>query len=216
MPDHPAEAEIRALSRRRFLKYGLIATAGTVAALGGTFAFLARSPKDGEPIQPGIRALSASEYHLLAAVCAASLPGEDNVQGLVPWNTLPVLANLDALIAGVPAHARGDVAGAFKLIDHAPVLGYGKRFADLTAVQAREVLQAWNEGGEIRRAVSNLVRRLAYVAYWQDSATWSAVGFDGPVVEKWGLVRSGNTPMPARYRRGQDATVSPSGTTEHA
>lgn len=195
---HPAAPEIRALSRRRFLKTALVVSAAGAAVLGGTFAFLARSPKDKLPKPAGIQALSDSEYHLFAAVCAVSLPGEGNAQGLVPWTQLPVLANIDRLIAGVPAHARGDVTKAFGLFDNAAIVSgwHGKRFVDLPPAEALAYLAAWGEGNKIQRAISNLVRKVAYISYWREAGTWPAIGFDGPVLEKWGLERYGNAPLP--------------------
>lgn len=201
MPAHPAAAEIRALSRRRFLKTGLLVAAGGVAVLGGTFAWLARSPKDAQPKPAGIHALSDREYHLFAAICAAALPGEDNTENLLPWMQVPVLAHIDELIADVPAHARGDVGKALQLFDYAPVLAHGKRFTDLSVADARAMLVAWNQGGEIKRAVSNLVRKLAYIGYWRESATWAPIDYEGPVMVKWGLQRLGNAPLPALYAK---------------
>lgn len=200
MAVHPADAEIRALSRRGFLKTTLMVSAAGAVVLGGTFAFLSRSPKDGAPKPEGIRAMSDSEYQLFHAVCMACLPGADNSQGLLPWQQLPVLQNIDHLIAGIPAHARGDVTNAFKLLDHAPIVSgwHGKRFVDLDVAAAREFLDAWNHGGEIARAVSNLVRKLAYIGYWREAATWPAIDYDGPVMAKWGLQRLGNAPLPVR------------------
>lgn len=199
MAQHPADAEIRALSRRRFLKTGLLVAAAGAVALGGTLAVLSRSPVDGQKKPDGILAMTDSEYALFKAVCVASLPGEGNEHGLLPWTRVPVLANIDHLIAGIPPHARGDVTAAFRLFDHAPIISgwHGKRFVDLDVVSAREFLDAWNHGGEIPRAVSNLVRKLAYIAYWREAATWPAIQFDGPVMEKWGLARYGNAPLPA-------------------
>ncbi len=203
MAAHPAAAEIKALSRRRFLKTALAVSAAGVAVLGGTFAFLARSPKDDLKKPADIVALTDSEYQLFAAVCGAALPLEGNAQGLTPWTQLPVLKNIDHLIANVPAHARGDVTKAFQLLDYAPIVSglYGKRFVDLSLDDAREFLGNWGNGNSLQRAVSNLVRRLAYISYWRESATWAPVEFDGPVMEKWGLVRYGNAPLPVDGER---------------
>ncbi|MFZ5722803.1 MAG: twin-arginine translocation signal domain-containing protein [Pseudomonadota bacterium] len=196
MSRHPAEPEVRALGRRRFLKAALWAAAAGAVALGGGFAWLSRSRKDAQPKPDGIGALDDAEYHLFAAVAAASLPAPGNAAGLLPWNALPILANVDHLIAGVPTHARGDVAAALKLLDYSTVPTHGRRFVDLSVDEARAVLLAWNRGGEVKRAVSNLVRKLVYVAYWRESATWSAIDFDGPVTVKWGLPKLGNAPLP--------------------
>lgn len=210
MAQHPADAEIRALSRRRFLKTGLLVTAAGAVALGGTLARLSRSPSDGKTRPDGIIAMSDSEYALFHAVCVASLPAEGNAHGLVPWSGLPVLKNIDHLIAGIPPYARGDVTAAFALFDHAPIVSgwHGKRFVDLDVASAREFLDAWNHGGEIQRAVSNLVRKLAYIAYWREAATWPAIQYDGPVMEKWGLARYGNAPMPLAAAVAQPVATS--------
>lgn len=199
MAAHPATPEIRALSRRRFLKTALAVSAAGVAVLGGTLAWLSRSPTDGQPRPEGITALTDSEYHLFAAVCAACLPAEGNAGGLVPWTGLPVMRNLDRLVAGVPPEARGDVSKALFLLDHAAIVSgwHGRRLVDLPVAEARAYLQAWSDGGPAQRAVTNLVRRLAYVAYWEVPDTWGAIGYDGPVTVKWGLERYGNAPLPA-------------------
>ena len=198
MPAHPASAELRALSRRRFLKYALAGTAAAAAALGGTLAFLARSPKDVQPAPAGLVALTAAEYHLFQAVAAACLPGEGNAEGLLPWTALPLAANVDHLVAAIPPHARGDVAKALQLLDHAAIVsgGHGKRLVDLDTATARAYLQRWSDGNSLQRAVANLARRLVYVAYWREEATWAPIGFDGPVTVKWGLQRYGNAPLP--------------------
>lgn len=199
MSPHPAAGELRALSRRRFLKYALAGTAAAAAALGGTFAWLARSPKDALPAPDGLVALTAAEYQLFQAVAAASLPGADNGEGLLPWTALPVAANVDHLVAAIPAHVRGDVARALRLLDHAAIVSgwHGKRLVDLEVEAARAYLQRWADGNALQRAVVNLARRLVYVAYWREQATWTPIGFDGPVTVKWGLPRYGNAPLPA-------------------
>jgi len=213
MAQHPADAEIRALSRRRFLKTALFVSAAGAVAMGGTLALLSRSPTDGQRKPAGIVAMSDSEYALFAAVCVASLPGEDNAHGLVPWTHVPVLQNIDHLVAGIPPHARGDVTAAFALFDHAPIVSgwHGKRFVDLDVASAREFLDAWNHGGEIQRAVSNLVRKLAYIAYWREAVTWPAIQYDGPVMARWGLVRYGNAPMPVAPLPAQPAAQTGGG-----
>lgn len=166
--------------------------------LGGTFAFLARSPKDELKRPTGIAALTDSEYQLFVAVCSSALPREGNAQGLTPWTQLPVLKNIDHLVAGVPPHARADVGKAFLLLDHAPILAgfHGKRFVDLPLDDARAFLRDWSQGNSLQRAVSNLARRLAYISYWREPGSWAAVEFDGPVMGKWGLLRYGNAPLP--------------------
>lgn len=213
MAVHPADAEIRALSRRRFLKTALLVSAAGAVAIGGTLAVLSRSGKDALKKPAEFIALTDSEYQLFSAVAAACLPDSANTQKLLPWTQLPILKNIDHLVAGVPAHARGDVTAAFQLLDHAPIVSgwHGKRFVDLDVTAAREFLTAWNQGGDIQRAVSNLVRKLAYVAYWREAAAWSAIDYDGPVMARWGLQRYGNAPLPSRVVRESfpDGALSP-------
>jgi len=205
-PLHPADphlqaelkAHMQAYSRRRFLRGSLKLLAVGAVALGGVLALRTRSEKDALEKPADIKALGNSEYQLFLAVCAACLPNEGNAQNLLPWMQLPVLKNIDHLVAGIPAYARGDVATALQLFDHGAILSgwHGKRFVDLDVGAARAYLDAWNHGGEIQRAISNLVRKLAYIAYWREAATWPAIDYDGPVLVKWGLERYGNAPLP--------------------
>lgn len=190
--------ELRALSRRRFLTYTLLATATGAAALAGTFSLLARSPKDAQPRPADIEALTDQEYHLFRAVCAAVLPVDGNAHGLLPWTQVPVLRNIDQLVKQVAQPARGDMTTALKIFDNAAVVSgwHGKRFVDLDVEEARAHLAVWNHGNGIQRALSNLVRKLAYIGYWGEAATWAAIDYDGPVTRRWGLPSLGNAPLP--------------------
>lgn len=194
-----AEQAMAPVSRRRFLRWTLLGAAAGATLLGGGLALLARSPRDAEPLPAGITSLTSSEYRLFHAVCVANLPDEHNARGLTAWVSLPVLQNIDGLIADAPTHLRGDISAALALLDHLPILDgfHGRRFVDLEPDVARAYLRACGNGGEIARAISNLARRLAFVAYWQEPATWPPVGYDGPVSARWGLPRLGNAPMPA-------------------
>ena len=201
-------AHMRAWSRRSFLKNTFKVAALGVVALSGLLALRTRSNKDALQKPAAITAMSDSEYQLFLAVAAACLPADDNEQELLSWTQLPILENIDHLLAGIPAHARADVTTAFQLFDHGAIVSgwHGKRFVDLDVAAARTYLDEWNHGGDIQRAISNLVRKLAYIAYWREEKTWPAIDYDGPVMAKWGLERYGNAPLPAAA--AVDATVN--------
>lgn len=192
-----AAAPVVSLSRRRFLRNGLIGAAGVLAFAGAGFAWLRRSPVDGEPVPAGIRHLSASEYHLLNRATSVLLPLAGTP--LTPLSQVPVLANIDHMIGLLPAHIRKQVGTGLALFDNAAVVAgwHGRRFVDLEEAAAVRYFDQWSQGNSIQRALATLIKRFVYIAYWREPATWAPVEFDGPVSEKWGLAYLGNAPLPA-------------------
>lgn len=191
-----AAAPIVSLGRRRFLRHALFGTAAVLTIAGGGFAWLRRSPLDREPVPDTIRHLSAAEYHLLQRATQVLLPLSGT--SLAPLSQVPVLANIDHMVGLLPAHIRKQVAAGLALFDNAAVVAgwHGRRFVDLDDAAAVDYFDRWAAGNSIQRALSTLVKRFVYVAYWRDPATWDAVEFDGPVSEKWGLAYLGNAPLP--------------------
>ena len=68
----------------------------------------------------------------------------------------------------------------------------------LSPEQARAYVEGWVDSDSLTQRTLGLVAsKLTHTAYWMDARTWPAVGFDGPVSKKWGLVPRGNQPLPA-------------------
>ena len=77
------------VTRRRFLKWGLVGSAGVAAAAAGGFALLRLSPLDDRPKPDWAGGLSRQEYHLFDRARVALLPtvGTD----LTPSDQVPVV-----------------------------------------------------------------------------------------------------------------------------
>lgn len=191
-----AAAPVVSLGRRRFLRHALFGSAAVLAAAGGSFAWLRRSPRDQQPLPDTIRHLSSSEYHLLQRATQVLLPVAGT--SLAPLSQVPVIANIDHMMGLLPAHIRKQVAMGLTLFDNAAVVAgwHGRRFVDLDDATAVDYFDRWAGGNSIQRALSMLLKRFVYIAYWRDPVTWPAVEFDGPVSEKWGLAYLGNAPLP--------------------
>ena len=92
-------AALAPLSRRRFLKTGLLVTAGATAALAGGFALLRRSPRDQVAAPPGLKHLQPAHYHLFARLAEVLLPTAGTA--LFPFGKVPVVANVDAILGAL-------------------------------------------------------------------------------------------------------------------
>lgn len=200
-----AAAALAPVSRRRFLRYTFFGAAGLAVASGGLFTWLRRSPVDRVPVPDSIKHLAASEYHLFDHAIKVLLPTENT--SLTPVQQVPVIEHIDAMIGLLPDHLRSEVSIGLTLFDNAAVIAglHGRRFVDLTDQQAVAYFDRWSQGGTIQRALSTLIKRFVYVAYWRDPVTWPPVEFDGPVTDRWGLDYLGNAPLPESDQPGVEA-----------
>ena len=62
------------MARRRFLKWGLLGSAGVAAVAAGGFALLRRSPLDQQSSPAWAKGLSDAEYHLFNRARQVLLP----------------------------------------------------------------------------------------------------------------------------------------------
>jgi hypothetical protein len=189
-------AALAPLSRRRFLKTGLLVTAGATAALAGGFALLRRSPRDQMAMPAGLKHLEPAHYHLFARLAEVLLPTAGTA--LFPVGKVPVVANVDAILGALEPAVRQQLAVGLSLFDNAAVLGNWKRFVDLTDDDARTYVSEWvNSDVMPKRAIGFVVSKLTHTGYWMDERTWPAIDFDGAVTKKWGIPSRGNQPLPA-------------------
>lgn len=193
-------APLERLTRRRFLRWTLLGGAGVLAAGGGAFALLRRSPVDDLPLPAGIHHLSASEYQLFRRAVAVLLPAAEPLPAPA---SLPVLPTIDHLVGLLAAPVRRDLRAGLAVFDHAALVSgwHGRRFVDLDDAAARAYFDAWAAGNMLQRALSATVKKLVYAAYWSQPQTWAPLEFDGPVSDRWGLVARGNAPMPDSERK---------------
>ncbi len=189
-------AALAPLSRRRFLKTTLWATAGVAAVAAGGFAWLRRSPQDSLPVPDGLQVLTPSHYHLFHSLAAALLPTQGTA--FFPVDQVPVAQHVDGLLAALDPAIRQQLGTGLSLIDNAAVFRHGKRLVDLAPAEAQAFVSDWvNSGVLVKRALGGVVSRLVHTGYWMDERTWPAIEFDGAVSAKWGIPARGNQPLPA-------------------
>jgi hypothetical protein len=70
------------------------------------------------------------------------------------------------------------------------------RFVHLSVEQRLDYIQRWEQGVEIQRGISTVIKKLMCYGYWQDIEAGRAIGYQGPVSEARGIRSLGNTPMP--------------------
>lgn len=184
------QAGLAPLNRRAFLKAGLgmALSTSTVLTLGCSSE---------APVDPKLKSLSAGQQALFQRLIEILLPTSGT--SLAPAESVPVLANIDQLFAGLDEKVRGDLAGATTLFEYGSLLlgGHFSRFTRLNDADAVAYIDAWQNGNSIQRGVVSTLKKLVYASYWRDEKTWAPVQFDGPVTERWGISSLGNTPLPA-------------------
>lgn len=191
------QADLAPLPRRRFLKAAVLVSAVAAAAAGG-FSVLRRSEKDALAMPSDITHLSAQEYQLFKRLAEVSLPTEGTQ--FVPVDQVPVLKNVEYLLAGLAPEIREQLGMGLALFDNAAVITGGDwgRFVDLPDDKALVYIEKWlNSSQVVQRAVACAATRIVRTAYWMDLTAAAVIGFDGPVSRKWGMESLGNAPMPA-------------------
>lgn len=183
------ETQIEGLSRRRFLKSGLIL--GTTAASALTFPVRALAD-DALPV--GIRNLSLVEYKVFDRMRVIFLPTQ-RFQGYPSTTEVPVMENLDRMVGRLNADTRFLLSLGVKTLEYSTLYKL-KRFSSLTDEQALNQTRAWQSGISFQGGLVVTLKTLLGVAYWRDPRTWDALDYDGPVSAKWGIRRLGNLPLP--------------------
>lgn len=190
------ESALKPLSRRRFLKTALWASAGVVAVAAGGFALLSRSPHDAEAVPQGLLHIEPAQYRLFNQLALVLLPTAGTT--LPPVSEIPVAKHVDAILGALPADIRKQLFGGLALLDNAAIFSHGKRLIDLEPAAAQEYLASWVDADSvIKRTLGQVATKLTHTGYWMDERTWPALEFDGAVSRKWGLPSRGNQPLPA-------------------
>lgn len=188
------EADLRPVSRRKFLKWFAVGAAGTVAAASGGYAVLFRGSSI---VLPGtIKHLSSKDYEIFRRLAGLLLPtgGTD----LPAVDDLPVMQNIDALIGHLPPNLQGDVGTALKLFDSS-ALAFGGQltsFVKMSDAKALAYFDSWQSGNELQRGISLAFTKIVYLSYWRESMTWPPLDYEGPITKKYGIPSLGNAPFP--------------------
>ena len=182
------ESQLTSLSRRRFLKTGLLlgTTAATVLTLPS------RAFANGVPTT--IQHLSEAEYRLFDKLRVVFLATE-RFPDLPSTVEVPVMQNLDNMVGRLNSDTRFLLSIGTKALEFSTIYKL-KRFSSLSNEQALAQVRAWQSGLAFQGGLVVTLKTLLGVAYWRDPRTWQALEYDGPVTAKWGIRRLGNMPLP--------------------
>lgn len=169
------------LSRRRFLKLGLVA-GGTILGAGGAgiLALRGRAPR-----VEGLRVLDAHEYRTLESLVAVMLPQTD----AIPIDAAPMdlPRSFDGFLADEPEHNVKDLQKALLLIELGPLL-FDKRLTTFSRLGAADRVEHWNAWAEsdtlLRRQVSIAMRKFLNLVYFDHEQVWPHIGYPGPSMKR--------------------------------
>lgn len=164
------------MQRRSLLKLG-VASAAVLAVAGGTLAMLQPGLRDGR-LTPAGRAVFAA---VSGAILEGSLPSGDARQ--VAMGSL--LERIDGLVAGLPAHAQGELSQLLALLYSAAgrrgLAGLDEDWPSATVHQIQQALQGMRFSRlQLRRQAYQALHDIAGGAYFSEPATWSMLGYPGP------------------------------------
>ena len=167
-------------SRRGFLKKGLFG--GLLLALGGG-AFLGTRRGAQVSMPGGLKVLNATEYAVMWAIVQRFVPARE---GFPAPDTLNTAVAADGIIALLEDVTQGEIKQLLMLFENAlPNFLFGGRtspFTQLNPTEQDEVLAEWRDSRlTLRRTGYRALRGLAIAAYYGNQATWTAVGYPGPL-----------------------------------
>jgi hypothetical protein len=167
-------------SRRGFLNKGLFG--GLLLALGGG-TFLATRRSAQVPMPGGLRVLNATEYAVMWAIVQRFAPARE---GFPSADTLQTAVAADGIMAMLEEVTQGELKQLLMLFENAlPNFLFGGRtspFTQLNPTEQEEVLAEWRDSRlTLRRTGYRALRGIAIAAYYGNKATWSAVGYPGPL-----------------------------------
>ena len=167
-------------SRRGFLKKGLFG--GLLLALGGG-AFLGTRRGAQVSMPAGLKVLNATEYAVMWAIVQRFVPARD---GFPAADSINTAVGADGIMALLEDVTQGEIKQLLMLFENAlPNFLFGGRtspFTQLNPKEQDEVLAEWRDSRlTIRRTGYRALRGLAIAAYYGNPATWSAVGYPGPL-----------------------------------
>lgn len=166
------------MQRRRLLQLGLV-SATVLAVAGGSLALL----------QPGLRGgkLTDAGRTVLAAVARAVLDGVLPADRLAQATTMQaLLARIDALVTGLPAHAQSELSQLLTLLAAAPgrtgLAMLSSPWEGASVHELQQALQAMRTSRfALRRQAYQALHDITGGAYFSEPATWTALGYPGPI-----------------------------------
>lgn len=165
------ERPMSTVTRRRLL-WATAAVATTALVVGRLTGYRGLQDWHG-------RELSEREALIIMAAAEALLPPAPS-----PWQSWqPVAAGVDGYLASLPTGLRRQVHMLLGFIEHAtPLGGRVQRFSNLAPADRLQFLLALRENGGVPAQAFAALRELCMLGYYQQPASWQALGYTGPWV----------------------------------
>lgn len=176
MDDHATLEGLRVdLTRRRLLQTGF---GGALLLAFG--AVLPSGCARYSPVERSLRFLTRKEYAVVtqAAVRILGLPDEEreSLGGFI-----------DGLLANLPPTSQSQARLMLRVVEHGTHLFDLKprRFTRLTPAEQDAYLRGWMESTlGARRVIFRALKTLAALGYYAQSASFAAIGYDGPWLDR--------------------------------
>jgi len=184
------ENKTGSLSRRRFFRIGV---GGTIAlGLGaGAFAWWRTGYEVPEAVAGSLENLSEKEYRILQAIAGRILRADG--PDLPSAEDVGAALYVDGLLSNVHEEDRTGLKRLLILIEHGLPLSESRlgRFTRLEGEAQDAVLTAMMSSKlKLLRGGFEALRTLCVMAFYRDTRTWAAIGYDGPLVGRpeggWG------------------------------
>ena len=140
--------------------------------------------------------LTEDERLLIEKFAEVMLPTEGTP--LKPRSEVPIVDNVARAFSMMDEATLEQVRIGLKLFDYgAFFIGWHfSRFVNLSVEDRLAYLRRWENGIEIQRGISTVLKKLTYVGYWSDIEAGRAIGYPGPVSVAGRIPNLGNAPMP--------------------
>ena len=179
------------LSRRTFSKLSVLTGAGALV--------IPACSDDAAPEASAVT-LTPDERELLNRFAEVYIPTDGT--SLKPLSEVPVADHIERAFSLMDPPILEQVRIGLKLFNYGSILIglHFARFVHLSVEQRLDYIRRWENGGEIQRGISTVLKKLMCLGYWKDIEAGRAIGYQGPVSEAGGIPSLGNAPMPARGR----------------
>ncbi len=171
------------LSRRRFLKAGLVA-GGAILGVGGGGLLVLRGRA---PEVEGLLVLDAHEYRTLQSLVEVMLPKTDAIPVDAAPMDLP--RAFDRFLADEPEQNVKDLQKALVLIEFGPLV-FDKKATTFSRLDPAERSAHWDawavSDSLLRRQVSLAMRKFFNLVYFDHEEVWPFIGYPGPSMKRLG------------------------------
>ena len=165
--------------RRRHLLTAGLAGVAVVAIGGGALALLRPGLRDGKLSRRGREVFAALARGLLDG----SLPELEPERGRAIDG---LLQRIDALAAGLPPHAQGELSQLLALLGsgagRVALAGLATDWERATVAEIQQALQGMRVSGvALRRQSYQALHDIVGSAFFSDPSTWPTLGYPGPL-----------------------------------